>query len=206
MKFSTTTTILGTALAGTVAAQNQSAPFTLRVVSPDPSSNITDLYLYACHAGAAIEGLCLGSNSSTPTASNTFYFNTTSCEGCTPSNLGDLVWNLPVQLPDADYLSEPLIIALDNLGSNVHFPLFEPGYGSSQLGFTDAGKLFASVYGDDSKNVPGQRPESVTEELQHWHVCWGAVGGYYYQALAWVTAGKPHNPTCEKVEVIKEDI
>jgi hypothetical protein len=44
------------------------------------------------------------------------------------------------------------------------------------------------------------------EELQNWYVCWGAVGGYYYQALAWVTAGAPHNPTCEKVEVVKDDI
>ncbi|RKU41738.1 hypothetical protein DL546_000037 [Coniochaeta pulveracea] len=208
MKFSTTTTLLGAALAGSASAQNytQSAPFTLRVVSSDPASNITDSYLYACHAGAAIEGLCVGSNSTTPTVSNTYYFNTTTCDGCTPTNLGSLVWNLPVQLPDADHYSEALSISLDNLGSNVHFPLFEGGYGSTQLGFTDDKKLFASVYGDDSKNVPGERPESVTEELQNWYVCWGTVGGYYYQALAWVTAGEPHNPTCEKVEVVRDDI
>jgi len=209
MKFTTATSLLALT-ASTVSAQDdqpQSGPFVLRVANA-ANASLNGVYFGACHAGAAIEGLCTNTiDSSAPISSyNTFYFNYSSF-AANPWDSGSIVWNLPISgLPGVDHESEPLSIQISNLGSNVNFPLFEPGYATTYFGFTPDKKLFASAYGDDSHNTPGTWPQSETLDLQNWYVCWGAVGGYYYQALAWVTSGAPHNPTCEKVEVVRQDL
>lgn len=211
MKFPTATTLVALA-ASTVTAQDspatqpQSGPFALRIANA-ANASLNGLYLGACHAGAAIEGLC--TSTVDPAAPipyyNTYYFNYSSWTNASWDS-GSIVWNLPINLPDADHLSTPLLISLSNLGSNVNFPLFGPGSGITYFGFTEEKKLFSSAYGDDSLNTPEDRPVSESFQLQNWYVCWGAVGGYYYEALAWVTTGAPRNPTCVKVDVVREDI
>jgi hypothetical protein len=59
-KMKLTTFITGVFLACTALAQYNvtSKPFHLRTLSHDEKYNGT--YLYACHEGAAIEGLCIG--------------------------------------------------------------------------------------------------------------------------------------------------
>lgn len=41
--------------------------------------------------------------------------------------------------------------------------------------------------------------------VDQWAVCWQYFTGYYYQSVAWVQVGAPHNPTCEPVEITKVD-
>lgn len=219
MKFTTATSLLALAASPAFSAplntrqddpsQPQSGAFALKVVnSADPTLN--GGYLSACHAGAAVEGLCAGpySPNSTITYSDTFYFNS-SLNDAFSWEAGQVVWNLPISgLPDVDHLSQPLGLGFQNLGSNVQFPLFQPGYSSLTVGFGEDKKLFVPNYGgDDSLNTPNDRPPTTdVVNLSNWHVCWGAVGGYYYQALAWVTTGAPHNPTCVKVDIEREDL
>jgi len=70
---STTLTLIAAllSLSSTTAAQfsNQSAPFSLSLLSDDSALN--GVTLGACHEGAAIEGLCVGGTS-------VFHFNTSS--------------------------------------------------------------------------------------------------------------------------------
>ncbi|KAK0707150.1 hypothetical protein B0T26DRAFT_806742 [Lasiosphaeria miniovina] len=59
---------------------------------------------------------------------------------------------------------------------------------------------------DGQPSEAGSRLDPATVWRHHERV--GAplfVGSYYYNALAWVTSGTPHNPTCQAVGVLKED-
>jgi len=213
MKFTTTSSLLTLAAASTVSAQttptytNQSAPFALQIAN-SANSSLDGLYLYACHAGAAIEGLCLGSSSNSSSA--TFYYNTTDSDvSGSDDGQGLLVWNLPVTgLPGVDYASQSASLPWYNPGSNVVVPLFGVNSEAPTLlvHFTDDGKLTIEDSFNDADYVYGQYPDSTPTltVYNNWYVCWASVGvGYTYQALAWVTAGEPHNPTCQKVDVIK---
>jgi hypothetical protein len=192
--------------ASSVTAQdyNQTGPFALKLAY-SANETLNGQYLYACHAGAAIEGLCLVSSlSSLNPASTTFYQNYT-----TYSPTGPLIWNLPIRINESvDHVSEPMSLSY-NPGSNVAVPLFNPGYPSSgnEVGFTSNGSLYIATYYNDSTFQPGVYPNPTgSTALTNWFVCSTIVGGYFYQALAWVTAGTPHNPTCEAVQVIKVDL
>ena len=126
MKFTRPSSLLALAAASTASAQssytNQSAPFTLQIANA-ANSALNGLYFFACHAGAAIEGLCVGDANATPTASTTFYFNTTDTDnngGATsdPSQ-GVLVWNLPVSgLEGIDHASQVATFPYQ-VGTNV---------------------------------------------------------------------------------------
>lgn len=49
-------------------------------------------------------------------------------------------------------------------------------------------------------------PMMLTTTIDQWAVCWQYFTGYYYQSVAWVQDGAPHNPTCESVVITKVDI
>lgn len=196
------------ALTATAAVQaqtyTQDGPFNLKLKSDD--SSLDGKYLYACHAGAAIESLCLGSTESPADSSSaSFYYNYTVNDNV-PSNSGLLIWNLPVNGQDGVItVSSPLSFNYDP-GSNVATTLFEPSTSSSlNVAFDNEDQLFVPTYIDDSKYVPGQYPQNTgTIALQNWQACWAQVGGgYYYNVLAWVTSGAPKNPTCKAVKVAK---
>lgn len=216
------------ALTATAAVQaqtySQEGPFNLKLKSDDTS--LDGKYLYACHAGAAIESLCLGSTQDPAGSSSfNFYYNYTEYDNV-PSNSGLLTWNLVANGPDGPItVSSPLSFNYDP-GSNVATTLFMVSYSQSsllhhetllltfssqttttpsiQVAFDNDGNLFVPTYTDDSKYVPGQYPEYPGAiALQNWQACWAQVGGYYYNVLAWVTSGAPKNPTCKAVKVAK---
>ncbi|KAI0521377.1 hypothetical protein F5B22DRAFT_596658 [Xylaria bambusicola] len=86
--------------------------------------------------------------------------------------------------------------------SNVGVPVLGVG-GYFDIGFDDDNKSFSVREFDDSKFVPGEQPEySDDYGYYHWAVCW-QFSGTYAQTLSWITAGKPHNPTCELVDLIR---
>lgn len=201
MKFTTASSLLGLAAPAVLSQDyNQTGPFALKLAN-SANETLNGQYLFACHAGAAIEGLCIGgTNRSSPSAE--FFLNTT---GENPTGL--LIWNLPIQLPDSDHISEPMILS-HTVGSNVAVPLFQPanaGQGQA-VGFGDDDMMFLPSFYNDATFQPEVYPTNqVRSQLSQWHTCWAFYGGYYHQGLAWVTAGAPHNPTCEPVDVRIEE-
>jgi hypothetical protein len=212
MRFSTPASLLSLAAASTVSAQaqytNQSAPFTLQVAN-SANASLDGAYFFACHAGAAIEGICL-STTNVSAASTTFYFNTTdtdSTEGAgSDTSQGVLVWNLPLSsgIDGVDHVSQAASFPFP-AGSNVVVPTF--GFGQGEVvQFTDGNNLTIRSWNHDQDYVQGEFPTSSSEptDLSNWYVCWTGVGvGYTYEALVWVTAGEPLNPTCQKIDVVR---
>lgn len=214
MKFATSSSVLALAAASAVSAQsytNQSAPFTLQIAN-SANASLDGLYFFACHAGAAIEGLCVGGSSPTASSnSSTFYFNTTNTDETGGDNgdtsQGLLVWYLPVSgLAGVDSIPETLDFPSFPVDSNVVVPLFGDG-DELTVQFTDDDKLVIPSNYNDADNVQGvYTPPPTTATLyNHWYACWTEVGsGYMYEALGWVTSGKPHNPTCQKIDVVRK--
>jgi hypothetical protein len=158
-------------------------------------------YISACHAGAAIEGLCYGAGPA-PTGdsltSSSFYFNYTGYEDVDGADVGIVSWNLPsgnVSFP------EPMrFIYTPN--SNVAAPMFWPDDSGTLVGFDSKGKLFTYSYYDDSTFLPGVQPDSSTPKAYYnWFLCWEYFTGYYYNAVGWATTLPPQNPTCEAIEI-----
>ncbi|KAJ0109306.1 hypothetical protein N8I77_007958 [Diaporthe amygdali] len=177
-----------------VSAQdfNTSAPFTLKLESDN--DDINGQYLGACHAGAAIEQLCLDGTDGTPVNYNTFTLNVTS------SGTGPLVWILQ---GSGFNLSSGLSFS-QTLYSNLAVPWFTPSVSYDYVGFDADNKLF--IYSgsyDESTFVAGQYPNATAQKpLYQWYACY-TYTGYYYNALAWATTGEPINPTCEAVNVTR---
>jgi len=113
-------------------------------------------YATACHAGAAIEGLCYAAG--TPEQVDTgaqFFFNYTGDASVADNKSGLLTWNLIYN--DDQVLSQPLGLAY-SAGSNVAPAIF--GFdGQLSVGFDEEKSLFAVQYGDDSKNTPSKPPK-----------------------------------------------
>lgn len=202
------------ALAATPAlcqlASNQSAPFALRLQSEDKT--IDGRYLYACHAGAALEALCvggtyspvLGVNASYAFAHNTTLTPTVICDGA----VGVLTYSLPVSGLDTPYLSESMSFQYWP-GSNVAVPYFTPGYEVTEVSFDEDGDMFVAVYVDDSQFQPATPPTGSgvfkPRSVYSWWTCWTYTTGYYYLTLAWVSGcAEPRNPTCVEVEVVRQ--
>lgn len=188
--------------ASAVSAQTtiETGPFLLKIAN-SANETLNDQYLYSCHAGAGIEGLCLS-----PTINSSFTLNTTDS-----FPYGPLIWQLPVILNGTDQEVPSAVSLQYNPGSNVAVALFYTGTNSNiEVRFDDDDRLVVYSSFDDSKAVEGGNtppPDSVGQvDLSHWYACWTIVGGYYYQALTWVTTGEPHNPTCQAVDVVKTDV
>lgn len=138
---------------------NTSDPFILQLSSDN--ATITDQVLAACHAGAAIEELCLAGTDTTPDTSTTFYLNVSASAivGEDQYETGLLVWTLHgsgFNLSEALSFSPPL-------DSNVVSPELLPSDSGTSVGFDDDEKLFIlSSYYDESTFVDGQFPTQIT--------------------------------------------
>lgn len=157
-----------------------SKPFHL-VVKSATNKTLDGRTLFACHEGAAIEGLCLSSDKKLSTA-NVYNFNTSSYTTPTNSAIGDtgiLTWLLPTS--GANYSSALSLSA--NPVSNVAVPLFYPGdTDAQQVAFDNKGLLNIQGYLDDSV-FPFNATE--TKAYYRWYICVTQVG-YQYTTLAWV--------------------
>ncbi|KAK3333126.1 hypothetical protein B0T19DRAFT_439913 [Cercophora scortea] len=196
-----------TAVAAQTQTSNQTAPFYLKLTAENPDLNGN--YLYAGHTGALQQTWLLFD--SKPPANDTsvfFYWNYTIYNDV-PSQTGLLTWLFPSR-PSSPVpnLWLPLDLTLDIRSNVAHTYISSgPGYGI-YVGW-DGDNLYIPGAGttDDSTNVPHVYPNVTSSfglKLQQWYVCWVYFGSYYYQAVAWVTAGAPHNPTCEAVSIVRE--
>lgn len=146
-----------------VSAQefNTSAPFTLKLESDN--EDINGQFLGACHAGAAIEQLCLSGTDGTPASYNTFTLNVTS--GSTDFETGPLVWILH----GADFNLSSGLSFTQSLHSNVAVPWFTPSASYDYVGFDADNKLFiySGAY-DESTFVAGETPvgQPLTPQYQ----------------------------------------
>ena len=172
------------AIAGVVNAQEpfyniSSKPFHL-VVKSATNKTLDGRTLFACHEGAAIEGLCLGDKKLS--TADVYNFNTSAYTTPTNSAIGDtgiLTWLLPTA--GQSYSSALSLSA--NPVSNVAVPLFYPGdTDAQQVAFDNKGLL----------NIQGSLDDSVfpfnateTKAYYRWYICETYVG-YQYTTLAWV--------------------
>ncbi|KAK6856630.1 hypothetical protein PG995_006817 [Apiospora arundinis] len=208
MKFSVSASILALAASAVhaQAPQNQTGPFFLHITGKD--NKTIDGYGGACHAGAAIEGLCFD-NGPRPDGDHlnyaSFYFNYTGDQDVDGSEVGVLSWNLQLASgSDPAFVPSPMSFTFPTT-SNVAQPMFgtSSSTGGQPVGFDKDGKLFAYGYLDDSTFQPGvpPNPSSQAKAYYNWFVCWQSFSAYYYNAVGWATSLPPHNPTCQAVEI-----
>lgn len=159
MKFTVPTALALMATKASAQEYNTSKPFTLKLTSCN--GTINGQFLGACHAGAAIEELCLNGKNGTADAYNTFALNTTdtSEDPVQPYQTGILVWTLE----GANFNESEGLVFNPSLSSNVVAPEFWPSASSDFVGFDDDDKMFIySSYYDDSKFTAGEYPKQVT--------------------------------------------
>ncbi|KAH9907825.1 hypothetical protein F4778DRAFT_719250 [Xylariomycetidae sp. FL2044] len=206
----TSTSLIGLAaltLSAFASAQDSEVlgPFALSIRGKDADASV-DGFAGACHAGAAIEGLCYVAadegEGGAPPASDTGYYSFY-------YNASQIVWALPL----ADNTSVPSALRIQpSWGSNVATALFYPGVGASSSGgaatsvsyHPDNGTFY--LYGgyDDSQFVgatPPASPVATLGNLTNWHLCWQYTGGYYYRSIAWVFNPPARNPSCVPVDL-----
>ncbi|PBP22198.1 hypothetical protein BUE80_DR006985 [Diplocarpon rosae] len=191
--------LAGLAFATAISAQdpyyrNQTAPF--KLVLSSHNKTIDGSYLYACHEGAAIEGLCVAKSVSS--YSGAFTFNYTDING-PPSYpefgyLGLITWEL-----QGSNFNVSSSLNLDNSPtSNVAVPLFYPGdQGFTNFAFDKGNKLFVAGFLDNTVSPPAYKAKAY----YRWYVCL-TNAGYTYTTLAWsVGSARPENPSCDSVDV-----
>jgi len=180
----------------------KSEPFFLKVVSAT-NATLNGRYLTACHAGAALETLCVDKTDipTTNPAYGTFYLNTTVWAGV-EQEAGTLVWDLRL----ADGMVVPSAMDLRySPGTNVAQTWVTPSVSTTSVGFNGT-SMYVSAYPDDSTFVDGVYPEPLSQsgrQVTSWYSCWVMAGSYFYNALTLVTGGVPRNPTCQAVSVVR---
>ncbi|KAI1180400.1 hypothetical protein F4777DRAFT_314390 [Nemania sp. FL0916] len=208
MKFQVSAALIGLA-ATAVSAQDyiQEGPFGLSIKGTNAGSTI-DGYASSCHTGAGISGFCYGVGEAPPPANSIeYYFNYTGNNAVGDYQVGTLVWNQPYTGEDGPALASQGMGLTYLVNSNVAAPMF--GYSQTDflVGFDSEGELFGYAYINDANFVSGQFPSGTDAynptALYQWAVCYQYFTGYYYQSVAWIQAGAPHNPTCEPVTITK---
>ncbi|KAI9730319.1 MAG: hypothetical protein M1818_008222 [Claussenomyces sp. TS43310] len=186
------------ALASTAFASqytNQSDPFYLTVKSRNATLNGSTLE--ACHEGAALEGLCLGASRTT---SRIFTYNFNTSDNALPANASLGVQGILTYVLQGSNFneSEPLELSINPV-SNVAVPLFTPSETGTTVAFDAHERLNIQGYVDDRTDPASYH----TQAFYRWYVC-TTTTSYTYQTLSWVLGtGKPENPTCVKVEVVR---
>ena len=173
---------------------NQTEPFQL-ILSSTTNSTLNGAALYACHEGAAIEGLCVGA-SGPPSLSNTYNFNYTDQQ--TPDEVLGYTGLVTWVLHGGNFNASSSLQLEPQPTTNVAVPLFFPGdQGFASFGFDQEDKLYVLGYLDNTVSPPVYK----TQGYYHWYACI-TNAGYVYQTLAWtVGSGAPENPSCQKVDV-----
>ncbi|KAI5360511.1 hypothetical protein Slin14017_G086860 [Septoria linicola] len=183
-------------ITSSVSAQTtQSKPFTLEIQSSNKTLN--GKALTSCHEGAALEGLCIGN-----APSQAYQFNTTDGQIVTNKDLGKS-GVLTYELQGNNFESSQGMGFIYNPSTNVAHAQFGT-YQTAQIGFDKSNKLYVPSYYDDTVSPPKQGTETA---LYHWYICNYAYAAYGYETLNFVTGnGKPQNPSCQKVDVVRKAV
>ncbi|KAI1848610.1 hypothetical protein JX265_011536 [Neoarthrinium moseri] len=199
-------TALVLSFATAALASNATGPYGLHIKGKTDTS--IDGYGGACHAGAAIEGICYGAGSLNTTATySQFYFNYSGYNSETGevSPYGWVEWQLPYVDQNGETAFEPEALSFSaNLFSNVAAGLFQPGYeGGTIFQYNENGLLYITGgYDDRHNNETYPNPPTYFGNTSSFHLCYQFTGGYYYQSIAWVSGtAPPQNPSCEPVDL-----
>ncbi|KAI0530426.1 hypothetical protein GGR58DRAFT_518478 [Xylaria digitata] len=131
-----------------------------------------------------------------------FYFNYTGEMKSHETDIGFFVTDYTVEETNEFGLKGKAVSLQFDLNTNIGLPVM--GIATAVLtGFNAENKTFLTHYMDDSTAAPGKRPPYKDYEYYNWAVCWQAFSNVYAPILSWVTAGQPHNPTCELVDLVK---
>ncbi|KAK5167418.1 uncharacterized protein LTR77_007117 [Saxophila tyrrhenica] len=193
-------------LASTASAgAKQSRPFYLVAVSHVNSINNTAFF--ACHEGAAIEGLCVAKKiPKTKPQAATYRLNNTNqnpnegllsyqlvagnfkSTGCSSRKYHHAANKLSVVWEQMDLSTD--------VGSNVALPLFQPSDEGQQVGFDEHNMMYMKTYLNDMVTPPRG---GKSRKLYRWYTCTTLYSSYKYHALAWVL-GKSPPEVCIKRE------
>ncbi|RDL38805.1 uncharacterized protein BP5553_03145 [Venustampulla echinocandica] len=187
MRASLIASVLALAISQVTADYNQSAPFTIILLSQN--STLNGASLAACHEGAAIEGLCLAGGKFGEATQ--FTYNTSSPD--------DKTGILAYQLIGGNFnVSCPMQFSYSP-SSNVAMPIIIPGTTSTLVGFDRIGRMFVMRYQDDTQPLPNNEE---TPQFR-WYIC-QTYYGYPYQTLVWTVGIKaPQNPTCVSAQPVR---
>ncbi|KAF2970795.1 hypothetical protein GQX73_g2745 [Xylaria multiplex] len=200
---------LGVAAAAALATQaaaiiNVIGPFALRITGKTDSG--IDGYAWACHAGAATEGLCYTAGSGAVAGPvYEFYYNYT-YDG-TYTYPGSISYVFSYEGEGGTAVRVPSFLRLEpNWGSNVASALIPPGtsYGTPISLDFDTGFFYIGYLADDThwnSTAPVAEPP---KNVSNFHICYQWTGGYWYRSLAWVLGyegATPQNPSCQPINL-----
>ncbi|KAI0196802.1 hypothetical protein EV127DRAFT_494920 [Xylaria flabelliformis] len=194
---------------GAVAENNVVGPFALRITGKTDSS--IDGYAWACHAGAATEGLCYSAGS-TPVSGSVyeFYYNYSYYESY--NYPGYISYVFTYAGADGNQVKVPSFAHIyPSWASNVHSLLIPPGIEEGtpvSLDFDTGFFYMGSLYDDTHWNATTPSGER-TEDVSNFHLCYQWTGGYWFRSLAWVSGFEgvtPQNPSCQPVNLGVESL
>ncbi|TGJ79812.1 hypothetical protein E0Z10_g8961 [Xylaria hypoxylon] len=188
---------------------NVIGPFALRITGKTDSG--IDGYAWACHAGAATEGLCYTAGSGAVAGPvYEFYYNYTYDDTYTYPGSISYVFSyegdggVPVKVPSFLHL-------YPNWASNVALALIPPGTDDGtplSLDF-DSSFFYIALQHDDTHWNSTAPVAEAPRNVSNFHVCYQWTGGYWYQSLAWVSGyegATPQNPSCQSVNLGVESL
>ncbi|KAI1748771.1 hypothetical protein F4782DRAFT_341877 [Xylaria castorea] len=202
--------LLGLGIAATATAQtlHQYGPFALRVKGQARNSSI-DGYLHTVDLGPVLvqKPIQYEAISSPPAGNLTyeFYFNYTGFSQSEGNEIGFFLSDPTIETAvNSGFYGRPMSL-MYSAGSNVAFALTGNGAASS-TGINQDNKTFLNILFNDAIFVPGQQPGVGNFDFYNWAICWQFFGRVYMPSLSWITSGPSHNPTCERVDLIKEEL
>ncbi|KAI1381063.1 hypothetical protein F4677DRAFT_402009 [Hypoxylon crocopeplum] len=199
-----------TALVATATASNSTGPYALRITGKTDTS--INGYAAACHAGAAIEGLCYAAGASPEAGSVTqFYYNYTAYNSDTgmPLQPGWITYLLNAGSTNGTITVPSSVRFYPSFGSNVMTALIYPSVedGTAVYYHPENGSLYVNGGYDDSQfNTTYPNPVPSLGNLSNFHLCYQFTGGYYYNSIAWVSTTPPRNPSCQPVDLSLEEL
>ncbi|KAI0428016.1 hypothetical protein F5Y09DRAFT_314474 [Xylaria sp. FL1042] len=207
-----TTVLLGLATAAPASALDlyQDGPFALRVKGQAKNSSI-DGYLHTADVGPVLiqKPIQYEPISSLPAGniSYEFYFNYTGNSQSDEYEVGFFVTNVTRETSSevGTFYGQAMSLQF-SAGSNVAFAVVGAGSAISTA-FDKENKTLINLYFDDATFVPNDPPKlDQSFNFYNWAICWQFFGNVYVPALSWITYGPSHNPTCERVDVLKAAI
>ncbi|GAP90527.1 putative cell wall protein RHD3 [Rosellinia necatrix] len=185
-------------------------PFALRITGKADSS--VNGYAWACHAGAATEGLCYAEGDAAVSGSvYEFYYNYTYFENF--NYPGSISYVFSYLDADGTAIRVPSFVYLyPNWASNVHLALIPPGTDGGtpvSLDFDTGFFYMGSLLDDSAWNATAPTAETAAHNVSNFHLCYQWTGGYWYRSVAWVSGREgtaPQNPSCEPVNLGVESL
>lgn len=207
MRSQLSTVLLGMAALTTAQNLHQEGPYAFHVKGQAKNSTI-DGYLHTVDLGTGFlqKPIQYEPISAPPLGNETyqFWFNYTGNSQSMGTELGIIITD-PKTASNADASFHGKAMSLMySPGSNVAFPLVGAG-AANTIGFDATNKTFIDIIFNDATFVPNQTPSfDQSYDFYNWAICWQFFGRVYMPTLSWITSGPSHNPTCERIDLIRE--